>query len=194
MHVNKVIIVGNLGRDHEARYMPSRIEMGLARVLNAIDASRSRTPANILASVSGADVTDVAADSSGVAGADGGEGPGGGSGDGDSDGDGDPDSDRRRLSPSTPPHSKRKTKSLPAPSGKSRKHRDIHSNSTAPHPQIPPPVVPDRQPKLVQWLAFVLTLAAMGVAVWFAEKGYDPIAASAFAGAFAHCIQTLLKT
>lgn len=191
MHVNKVIIVGNLGRAPESRYMPDMFGREVERLAAAIGTSKSSTPTNILASASAA--TDATADSNGGVVGDRGGDISGGSGDGNGDGDGDPDSDWRRSPPPTSPHSKRQTTPRSVRTGKSQQHSNPHSSSSS-CPRVPKPAIPERRSKRVHWMAFILTLTAMGGAVWFAEKGYHPVAASAFAGAFAHCIQTLLKT
>ncbi|WP_194727302.1 single-stranded DNA-binding protein [Noviherbaspirillum malthae] len=149
MHVNKVIIVGNLGRDPETRYLPSSFERVLERVMASIATSKSRPPENILASTS--DGMDAAAESNGANGVDGGGGEASG-GSGNGDGDGDPDSDRRRAPSPTPAHSKRKTKLPPSRSGKSRKRSDPQSGNTFFHPSSSHPAHPERQRIHVQWM------------------------------------------
>jgi len=187
MQVNKVIIVGYLGRDPEARYMPAGCKE-IERIANTV--LKSRTPENILASPS--DVAEAGLESNGAAGADSGDG-GSGSGDDDGSGDGDPDSDRRHSHLSKPPNSKRRTASRPVPSGEPQQHSALQSSITS-LPRSPRSSIHEKRSKRVHWMTFLLTLAFMGVAVWFAEKGYHPVAASAFAGAFAHCILALMKT
>lgn len=180
MRVNKVIIVGYLGRDAEARYMPAMREV--ERVVEAV--GRSRTPKNI--EVAATDAGDVA--DGGATGGDGGGPEGGASGDDDGGGDGDPDSDRRPLSippidcsDSSPPSNLPRCDALAAPS---------------PHKQSRSPKPPPREDRIrrVHWMAFLLTLATIGVAAWFAEKGYSPAAASAFAGALSTCIVAILRS
>lgn len=187
MQANKVILVGNLGRDPEARYMPAGCKE-IERITNA--AVKSRTPENIL--VSPSDVAKAGLESNGAAGADSGNG-GSGSDDDDGSGDGDPDSDRRHSHQPKPPRSKRRTASRSAPSGEPQQHSGLQSSITS-LPRSPQSSIHEKRSKRIHWMTFMLTLAFMGVAVWFAEKGYHPVAASAFAGAFAHCILALLKT
>lgn len=180
MQVNKVIIVGNLGREPEARYMPAIKEV--ERIVESV--GKSRTPKNIEAAAT--DAGDVA--DGGATGGDGGGPEGGASGDDDGGDDGDPDSDRRPLS--IPPIDC----SDSSPSLQLARVR--RTSGAKPPKQSRSPKPPSREERIrrAHWMAFLLTLAAIGVAAWFAEKGYSPTAASAFAAALSTCIVAILRS
>lgn len=181
MRVNKIIIVGPLGREPESRYMPAFREV--ERVME--ETGKSRTPANVLASA--VDAAD-AGDASGAAGCDGGGTSDASSGDDDDGGDGDPDSDRRPLS-------------IPlidcsdsSPSLQLAPVRRTSGTKPSKQPRSPKPPAREERVRRAHWMAFLLTLATIGVAAWFAEKGYSPAAASAFAGALSTCIVAILRS
>lgn len=180
MQVNKVIIVGYLGRDPEARYMPAIKEV--ERIAESV--GRSRTPKNIEAVAT--DTGDVAG--GGSTGGDGSGPEGGAGGDDDGGGDGDPDSDRRPLSNPPIDRSDRSSPLQLAPV------RRISGTKPSKQSRSPTPLSRDERIRRAHWMAFLLTMATIGVAAWFAEKGYSPAAASAFAGALSTCIVAILKS